>query len=373
MRGSWKLGEVAGIGIFVHWTFLILIGWIVVAHVVQRASLNMLLMGLATVLAIFGCIVLHELGHALTARRYGIQTRDITLLPIGGLARLERMPEEPLQELWVALAGPAVNVVISVVLFVLLAVFGTVSAMTDFEPIGGHFLGNLLWINLFLAVFNLLPAFPMDGGRVLRALLAWRSGDYVSATQTAASVGQFMAILFGFVGLFWNPFLVFIALFVYLGAQEEAYSAQVRAAFRGLPVRDAMMTRFRVLNPQDTLGRAVDELLAGSQQDFPIVDNGRVTGVLLRNQLMKGLTELGREASISDVLVNNCGTVSDSEMLQATFDRMRSDQCPTLPVTRNGELVGLVTLENVGELMLIQSALGQTKPRSAMENIFAGR
>lgn len=373
MNWSWKIASVAGIGINVHWTFVLIIGWVVITRLGEHKGAADVVEGVAFVLAIFACIVLHELGHALTAKRFGIRTRDITLLPIGGVARLERMPEEPIQELLVALAGPAVNVVIALVLAAVLFVTRDLSSFTV-EALGEHdFLLDLLTVNIFLVIFNLLPAFPMDGGRVLRAALAHFTGDYVGATQAAASVGQVMAILFGIAGLFTNPFLVFIALFVYLGAQEEAHMVQMRSIFRGVPVRQAMMTRVRSLAPDDPLSAARDELLAGSQQDFPVVDGGRLVGLLPRAALLKSLSDAGEDARVRDVMHADCGTVEDTEMLDRVFQRMREQGCPTLPVLHNGQFVGLVTLENVGELMMIQSALAQRKARSEYHNVFERR
>jgi len=357
MKWSWKLGSVAGIGIFVHWTFLILPPFIVAMEISNGGTTRDALEAMVLVAAVFGCIVLHELGHALTARQFGIGTRDITLLPIGGVARLERMPEDPWQEFLVAIAGPAVNVVIAVGLAVFLAVTGTLTQIWNVSFIGGPFLFQLLAINLFLVLFNLIPAFPMDGGRVLRALLAKATGNYVRATQTAATVGQVLAILFGIVGLFGSqPFLIFIALFVYMGAQEESHMVQMRSVISGVPVRAAMMTNFRTLAPHDPLSRAADELLAGAQQDFPVVDAGRVVGLLERKALVKALAERPHDSPVSAVMQADCRTVEDNEMLQATFERMQERGCRTLPVVRGGQLVGLVTLENVGELLMIHSA-----------------
>ena len=176
-------------------------------------------------------MVLHEFGHALTARRYGIPTRDITLLPIGGVARLERMPTDPLQELWVALAGPAVNVVIAAILFIWLKFSASFEPMQTLTITTGPFLERIMAVNIFLVAFNLIPAFPMDGGRVLRAVLAARK-DYARATQIAASIGQGIAIFFGVVGLFYNPLLLFIALFVWIGATQEAGLSQVQSAMK---------------------------------------------------------------------------------------------------------------------------------------------
>src|SRR5688572_19607479 len=213
MRWSLRILTVSGIGIYVHITFLILVAWIG-AIFFQSGGAVHAVHGIVLILAVFACVVLHEFGHALTAKKFGIKTRDITLLPIGGVARLERMPEDPKQELWVALAGPAVNVVIAAVLFVVLQFTGGMESPSTLSVTGGPFLGRLLIVNSCLVLFNMLPAFPMDGGRIVRALLAMRM-DYMKATQIAAGLGQGMACLFGFIGLFSNPFLVFIALFVW--------------------------------------------------------------------------------------------------------------------------------------------------------------
>ncbi len=221
MKWSWKLVDIAGIGVYMHATFLLLIGWVVLIHWMQGQSLSQTLEGVAFILALFLCVVLHELGHALTAKKYGIRTRDITLLPIGGLARLERMPDDPKQELWVALAGPAVNVVIAAGLSVWLDLVGSFETLGGLSLLEWPFLARLMAVNVLLVAFNMVPAFPMDGGRVLRAILATRM-DYTKATEIAASLGQAIALLFGFVGFFTNPFLMFIALFVWIGAGQEA-------------------------------------------------------------------------------------------------------------------------------------------------------
>jgi Zn-dependent protease len=219
MKWSWKIGTLAGIELRIHVTFLLLLGWVGARHWMLGKNTDAALSGVGFILALFGCVLLHELGHSLAARKYGIPTRDITLLPIGGVARLERMPEKPGQELWVALAGPAVNVVIAAVLFAWLSLTHGWAPLSQLHVAAGPFLERLLVANVSLVLFNLIPAFPMDGGRVLRAVLASRM-EYVKATQIAAGVGQGLALVFGFAGLFSNPMLLFIALFVLIGASQ---------------------------------------------------------------------------------------------------------------------------------------------------------
>ena len=367
MKWSWKLATVAGIGLYVHATFFLLIAWVGITYWLAGGSAAAL-SGIAFILALFACVVLHELGHALTARRYGIRTRDITLLPIGGVSRLERIPDDPRQEVWVSLAGPAVNVVIAAALYAWLLVSQTLRPLSALTMASGPFLERLLLVNVSLAVFNLLPAFPMDGGRVLRALLAMRM-DYVRATQVSAHVGQAMALVFGLIGLFSNPFLVFIAFFVWIGAAQEASMVQMRTALSGIPVSRAMLTNFQTVAPDDAAKRVLELILAGSQQDFPVVDGGqggRVAGVLLRSDVLKALAQRASDWRVRDVMRHEFEVVDAADMLDTALARLQSCNCHTLPVTSRGALVGLLTMENVGEFLLIQSALGRSpQPRAA--------
>ncbi|HMP80316.1 MAG TPA: site-2 protease family protein, partial [Pirellulaceae bacterium] len=322
MKWSWKIAEVRGIAVFVHATFFILLAYIGFMYWSQSQNVATTIEGVGFIVAIFFCVLLHEFGHALAAARYGIKTRDITLLPIGGLARLERMPDKPVQELWVALAGPAVNVVISALLFAWLAVSATLEPWDKMGVTSGSFLQRLMVVNVFLAVFNMLPAFPMDGGRVLRALLATRM-DYVTATQVAATVGQGMALIFGLMGLLgeFSPMLVFIALFVWIGAQQEASLAQMKGALAGIPVAAAMVSDFRTLHPHDTLGQATQEILAGSQQDFPVVEGDEIVGILTRNRLLMALANQGFDGLVADAMEREFQTVDMNDMLEMAFQR----------------------------------------------------
>lgn len=360
MKWSIKVGNIFGISVYLHFTFVLLLAFLGFLTWKSTGSIYAAVDGLAFIVALFGCVLLHELGHALMARHYGIKTSDITLLPIGGLARLERMPEKPMQELWVALAGPAVNVAIAAVLFAGLVMTRGFALPAELNLTDGSVWQRLLSINLVLAVFNLLPAFPMDGGRILRALLATRLGRR-RATAIAANVGQAMAILMGFVGFFYSPMLVFIAIFVFLGAQAEAGLVEMQSALKGLRVRDAMMTRFRTLSPQDTLAKAVDELLAGSQQDFPVMANDAAVGILRRNDLVKALTENRRDTAVGEVMSRDCETVDEGAPLQQTIESLQARRGASVPVVKDARVTGLLTMENVSEMILINAALADKR------------
>ena len=366
MKWSWRIMRVSGIGIYIHVTFLLMPLWIGWTHFAERGRWADAAVGVAFVMVLFGIVVLHELGHAFTARRFGIRTRDITLLPIGGVARLERMPEDPKQELLVALAGPAVNLCLAGLLFALLGATRQVAQWTTLSMPGRNFAADLMWVNLGLAVFNLVPAFPMDGGRVLRALLAMRV-SYARATRVAASFGQFIALLFGFVGLssllfgrlgpFSNPFLLFIGLFVWLGAAQEAGLVKVKSALNGLPVSRLMITDFRSLSPADQLGQAVDYLLSGWQHDFPVIEEGRVVGLLTRAALVNGLAQGGREKLVSEVMLRNFPAVNPGDAADVALLKLGSDEGRTILVVRDGKTEGLLTRENVNEYLLVHAAL----------------
>jgi Zn-dependent protease/predicted transcriptional regulator len=353
---SFKIGSYRGIGVYVHATFFLLLAFVAFSHWMSARDVMKVVEGLIFIISIFGCVVLHEFGHALMAARYGIKTKDITLLPIGGLARLEKMPENPWEELWVALAGPAVNVAIAVILSLIILLTASFQPLGELTTTSGSFLARLLVVNIILVIFNLLPAFPMDGGRVLRAFLATRM-PYTRATHLAASVGQAMALMFGLIGLFFNPFLLFIALFVWIGASQEASMVQMKSALSGIPVRVAMITHYATLMPDNTLDDATALILSGSQQDFPVLENNHVAGILTRTDLLTALSSKERATKISEVMQRRFETAEPTDMLETVFDRLQSCQCRTMPILQNGDLIGILTMDNVGEFIAIRQAL----------------
>lgn len=364
MPWSWRLGRIAGIDVYIHATFLILLGWLAMIEMVHGSTVIEATIGIAYVIALFACVVLHELGHALTARRYGIKTLDITLLPIGGLARLERLPRVPQHELLIALAGPAVNVVIGAALYVVVRLTGlTGNFISGSALAGGNPLVSLMVLNFWLAIFNLLPAFPMDGGRVLRALLALRVSR-LRATRIASRVGQGMAILFAIAGLMGNPILLLIALFVYQGAAQEYQMLQLESVMEGLRVHSVMVTDFRALKPEDSLTHAVDVLLNGSQHDFPVIDDDlHVVGLLLRQDLIAALSQDGGAGkTVANTMRRPVTTIQAETPLMRAFEKMQESKLPMLPVVdREQHLTGLLTMENLAEVMLIKNAIQEAK------------
>ncbi len=372
MKWSLKLARVRGILIQVHWTFLILVTYVAMAYASGGANLAGVAKGVALLLAMFGCVVLHELGHALTAQRFDIHTKDITLLPIGGIARLERAPDEPVEEFFIAVAGPAVNVLIAGVLWAILVATDSLQPIRSLLDLGGPFFVQLMWINVVLVLFNLLPAFPMDGGRILRSLLALRL-DYRRATNIAAMMGQAMAIFFAFVALNpLNPFLLFIAIFVFMGARAEAQQVRIRTTLVGLAVRDAMLTDFTVLSGAHPLRDAAHQLLAGSQQDFPVESDSRLIGMLYRPRLVAALKELGSAVPVSEAVEADYATVHPEDSLHDALVRLRLARASSAPVLdAHGQLVGLLTLENVDELMMLRTVFKGRDQRGVLAEIFA--
>lgn len=360
MRWSFKIARIAGIDVRIHATFFLLLGF-VAYFAGHKAGAGWGFNAVLIWLLVFLCVLLHELGHALAAKAYGIPTVDITLYPIGGIARMERMPEKPVQELVVAIAGPLVNVVIIIVLGAVLFATGGLDLAAIFgDP---NLLQILFWTNIVMVGFNLIPAFPLDGGRVLRALLATRM-EYARATKIAASIGQGLALALGIFAAF-NGWLlmILIAIFIYMAAEGEAAIVQMRSVTAGLPVSSAMVTRFDTLDHRSTLNQAIDVLLGTSQHEFPVLDdNGGFAGLLTKHDLLVALRSSGADTLVTDVMVKGLPTVLPQTSLDRALDFVRQAGVSALPVLDNtGRLVGLFTPENVSELLLVKTALGKKK------------
>ena len=357
MGWSVSIGSIAGTAIRLHVTFLLFLVWIFFASY-SSGGAEAAWTSLAFMILLFACVVAHEFGHIFMARRFGVATPTVTLLPIGGVAQLERIPEKPWEEFLVAVAGPAVNVAIAAVLVLVLGASLDTANLAGMDKSTVSMIDRLAVVNVFLVLFNMIPAFPMDGGRVLRAALASRLG-HVRATEIAATIGQFVAFVLGFLGLFGNPLLIFIAIFVYLAASSEARLVAVRAMSRGVPISAAMMTQFSTLTPDASIDEAVETLLRTSQNEFPVVDGaGHPVGVLSRNDVIRTLKQRGPDARVKDAMTSPLPTVSHRSCLDEAFRVLQEKSAPAVGVINaSGGLAGLVTTETIAEMLMVRDAL----------------
>jgi Zn-dependent protease len=355
MKNSLYLGKIAGIKLFIHWTFLILVAWIVIANVRNNATTDQIIWAVIFVLAVFGCVTLHEIGHALAGKQFQVKTSHITLLPIGGLAQMEAIPEKPKEELIIAIAGPLVNVLIAGILYLF------VEPPQDIEELnvqaglrGENFWYALMSVNIILVVFNLIPAFPMDGGRVLRALLSFRLG-HVKATRIAASLGQLLAIGFVFLGFMANPFLIFIGLFIFLGAQSEQVYASTKSVLRQYKVRDVLMKEIPVLHHDATVNDAVTKLLSGQNKNFIVMQDGTPIGTLSRDEIIRALHEQGAQKPVDAIKNPDMVYLNPDMPLDEAWTEMQKQKRKVMLITDNGRLTGIVDDENLAEFLLIYS------------------
>ena len=275
---------------------------------------------------------------------------------------MEKIPEKPMQELWVAIAGPMVNLALALLLFIYLSATSGFPSIETLKVLdASNFLFGLFTANIVLAVFNLIPAFPMDGGRVLRALLAFKF-ERAKATRIAANVGQLLAIGFVFLGFFSNIWLVFIGVFIYVGAESEAGYEETKSALSGYAVKDALMRRFTRLHPTDPLRKAVDALLDGQEREFIVAEGDAVKGILTRNRLIQGLADYGDSSPVSNAMRSDFVTLRPDMALEKIYHEMLSAGCEVAPVYEAGVLLGIVDKENIEELLLVRKALNQRKP-----------
>jgi Zn-dependent protease/predicted transcriptional regulator len=356
-RWALQIGTVFGVPIRIHATFLLLLVWFGMSAAAASRNVPR---ELAFVLALFGCVVLHELGHALMARRFGVTTSEIVLYPFGGIARLDKIPGG-WAELLIALAGPLVNVLLAgICLATMLASATPYSVQPSVSWQSASLVQQLFWANLTLVVFNMIPAFPMDGGRVLRALLAVGLGQH-TATRIAAFIGQAIAGLFVIGGITTGQYvLAFVGLFVFLGASQELAFQTSRSAVAGHTAREAMITKFETLAPQDTLGRAAELLLASHQHDFPVLDAwSRVAGVLPRAVLLEGLARSGHDTAVLDVMQRDPGVVAPDADLEAVLQRLQLDPSKPLLVVDDGRLCGMITFENLAEFIVVSRQIAR--------------
>ena len=362
MKASLYIGRPFGIKVTVHWTFFILIAYIIYINIKNGSSFAEMSESVLFVLTIFGCVILHELGHSLAAKRYGILTRGITLLPIGGVASLTKIPEEPQKELFVAIAGPLINLSIALILLFILLLGGfDFSLLFSFQYLNrAAFLPALLIVNLMLFIFNLVPAFPMDGGRLLRAGLGFRFSR-LQATRVAARIGQLFAIFFAIWGLFNNPFLILIAVFVFIGAQAELQDVQSKSMLEGKKINDLLMRNFTPLNPGMPLKQVVDILLNGQEEEFIIQDDNKVVGILTKNLIIKGLSDHGQDVEADKIMETDFPTFTTDDTVKDVYEKLQLSGTKIAPVLENDVLTGVIDIKNIHEYLLVFEALNTRK------------
>ncbi len=356
MKKSWNIGKLFGIDVKIHPTFIFLLVWIGFSSLMTGGSLPDMVGDLLFISALFVCVLLHEVGHALMAKRFDISTGDITLLPIGGIARLERIPEDPKQELLVAGAGPAVNLLISAVIVAGLFFTGFFANPLNLSAITENFWLQLLSANLLLVIFNLIPAFPMDGGRVFRAILASKM-DHVKATRIAANVGRGFAILMGIAGFFYNPWLILTAIFVWSGAGAEARSVEVQAGVKGLVARDAMISQFYQVEANQPLSGVFQLSMETGQHNMPVTSNGHFLGIIRRADLLNAINRLGNRSPAYAAIGVEPKSVHPETPLKAVLAEFTSSQ--VLPVIEDRQLIGLITPESIKQRMWLNQRMKQ--------------
>ena len=353
MRGSIRLFKVSNISINVHITFFILL----------FLAMYMGIKGVVFIIGVFCFVIMHELSHSIVAQKFGITVKEITLLPIGGVASMTRMPDKPSEEFTISIAGPLFNLaVVAILYFPLRIILGQefiVSFFTEGPSLKTwpHVFLYIYWINLVLAVFNLVPAFPMDGGRILRSLLTPRLG-YLRATRFAVKLGHIFALLFGYLGLKYNIFLLAIAIFIYFAASSEEAQVNVKETLKKFKVKDILPPKFLTLTKSSKLSKVLELIFHSHQEDFPVMEAGKMVGFVTRRDIIIGMHELGTDASVDKIMRESIFTLKESDSLNKAQNAMQENSLRALPVMRKGAVIGIITIEDISRVYSVMSKGG---------------
>lgn len=351
MKWSFQIGKLFGIPIRVHITFLLLLLFIGIVGSRQGGGSGAVF-GMVSIIFIFICVVLHEVGHSLTAIHYGIEVKEIVLMPIGGVSRMEDIPEDPKKEIVISVVGPLVSFGLALVFFIIAKVTNQNTDIRALSLFSGNLVANLFWINLILGMFNLVPAFPMDGGRVLRGILA-TGMESLKATKIAVGVGQAFAILLFFFGIFFNWWMALIAIFIYLGAEGEERMVALRTTLGKSRVKMAMLTDVQTISPHQTVGDVLENICHGFQQDFPVVEEGEVVGILTKETIFSTLHKHEKSTLVRDVMQKDFISTTEDAPLSDIFKKMTAEKLSVVPVMRGKELRGMINIEQIGKYHMI--------------------
>lgn len=356
MKWSLYIGKLFGIKIFIHWTFLLLIGWISFLDYSRSKDVFQVLISVVFIISVFVCIILHEIGHALIAQYFHYKTKDITLLPIGGMARMDELPEKPKEELLVSIAGPVVNLLIAAIIYPLIHWFSDIpSFFTTLFVSGENFLYNLFIVNIGLALFNMLPAFPMDGGRIFRAGLSFFM-DRLTATNIAVKTGQVMAVLFFFIGIFYNPILTVISILIFLFAQTENDAVRGKYILSNYAVRDVMSKDIHSLSPNDTISDAMKSVLERNADHFLILENNKVIGTIDKKQILKALNTGGIDSIVRLYMNNRVLFFNADTAMDKVYSELYFSENAIFPVIENDLLVGIIDVNTIDEFIVLKNA-----------------
>ena len=355
MRGTYKLLSIRGINISVHWTFLLLIGWVLLVNAERGNNIEYLTWSVLFILAVFACVTLHELGHALMAARFGINAKNIVLLPIGGIASIEKFPENPRQELAISIAGPVVNIIIaSLIWLILLPDTSFMETPHDISIMHGHdFLYNLRIVNIGLAVFNLIPAFPMDGGRILRALLGFKL-NYIQATTIATNVGKIIAVIFIAAGiLLINPFLPVIGVFIIFSAGAEEYYLRLKSLVKGIKLNEVLMYDYNGLQVNMTVKEAANILMSNHSKYFVLMDGAIPVSTINRLEIVKAISEMNYNEPLKKLVTKELDYLNGNQEVETVLEKLAHNDERIFPVMENNQFMGVVSLNHIIEYLLL--------------------
>lgn len=355
MQWSFRAGKILGIEFRIHITFPLLLLFIYLSEA-ARGGAEQGLRAVLFVSAIFASVLIHEIGHALIARCYGREAKSITLLPIGGIATMEEMPEKPIQEITMSLVGPFINLAIAVILYIFIGGWSGIGTPRLSPGSIYQFITELIKVNIILAVFNLITAFPMDGGRVLRGILASRM-DYIKATSAAVSIGQALAMFFIFFGIFFNWWLALIGFFLYVGAGSEKQQVMLRSVLHRVPASEAMVTDFQQLKPNEMLSEALEHIYHGCQEDFPVVGDRGVEGVLTRMRVLSAIHERNFTIPVAEIMDRNFISADLRTPLDDIYRKLSADNKTSIVIMDNGQLKGMLCLDNISRFFMFQAAV----------------
>jgi Zn-dependent protease/predicted transcriptional regulator len=365
MRWSVSIGRIFGINFRIHITFFLLLFFIFTSVLNEHGLANAVLATLF-ICAVFVCVLIHEVGHSLIGRHFGKEATSITLLPIGGVATMVEIPEKPAQEIVMSLVGPFINVVIAGILYLFVGHWTGIAAPNLYPGSVREFFAELIGVNIMLAIFNLIPAFPMDGGRVLRGILAMKM-DYVRATSAAVLIGQGLATIFIFFGLFFNWWLALIGVFLYMGAGSEKQHVLLRSFLHQVPVSEAMVTDFRSVHPDEALSGVLERFHHGCQEDFPVISEAGLEGILTRDRILASIHDKGLSVRVSDVMDRSFASVDPNMPLDEVYKKLLASRKTAVAVVEKGEIKGMVCLDGISRYFMFKTALSGKHSRERIK------